>query len=73
MYAEMAKTADEEGFPQIAEKMRKVGQIERHHEERYRQLFNNIKDAIVFSRDGDKLWICRNCGHIEFGKEAQNY
>lgn len=70
MYAEMAKTAEEEGFTEIAAKMRGVAEIERHHEERYRKLFNNIKEAIVFSRDGDKMWICRNCGHIVFGKNA---
>lgn len=70
MYDRMAQEADEEGFPEIAEKFRGVAAIERHHEERYRKLAGNIEEGIVFSRDGDKVWMCRNCGHIEIGKEA---
>ena len=70
MYAKMAVEADEEGFPEIAEKFRGVAAIEKHHEERYRKLLQNIKDAIVFSRDGDVIWQCANCGHIVIGKQA---
>ncbi len=70
MYDRMAKEADEEGFPEIARKFRAVGAIEKHHEERYRKLLKNIEDAIVFSRDGDSIWICRNCGHIVVGPKA---
>lgn len=70
MYEEMAKDADEEGFTEIASKFRKVAAIERHHEERYRKLLANIDEGIVFSRDGDTLWICRNCGAIVVGKKA---
>lgn len=70
MYERMAKEADEEGFHEIAEKMRAVGAIERTHEERYRKLAGNIEEGIVFSRDGDKVWVCRNCGHIHIGKDA---
>ena len=70
MYERMAKEAEEEGFTEIAEKMRKVGAIEKHHEERYRKLLQNINDGIVFSRDGDVIWQCANCGHIVIGKKA---
>lgn len=70
MYDRMAKEAEEEGFKEIAQKMRMVGAIEKHHEERYRKLLKNIEDAVVFSRDGDCVWICRNCGHIVVGKKA---
>ena len=70
MYERMAQEADEEGFAEIAEKMRGVAAIEKHHEERYRKLLKNIEDAIVFSRDGDAIWICRNCGHVVVGKNA---
>lgn len=70
MYDRMAREAEEEGFPAIAAKFRQVGAIERHHEERYRKLLNNIEQAIVFSREGDTIWICRNCGHIVVGKKA---
>lgn len=70
MYDRMAKEAEEEGFKEIAQKMRMVGAIEKHHEERYRKLLKNIEDAIVFSREGDCVWICRNCGHIVVGKKA---
>ena len=70
MYDRMAKEADEEGFTEIAEKFRMVGAIEKHHEERYRKLLKNIEDKVVFSRDGDCIWQCSNCGHIVVGKEA---
>ena len=70
MYDRMAKEADEEGFTEIAAKMRAVGAIEKHHEERYRKLLKNMEDAVVFSREGDQIWICRNCGHIVVGKNA---
>uniref|UniRef100_A0AB33IYA2 Rubrerythrin family protein n=1 Tax=Prevotella sp. GTC17254 TaxID=3236794 RepID=A0AB33IYA2_9BACT len=70
MYATMAKEAMEEGFPEIAAKFNKVAAIEKHHEERYRKLLKNIEDKVVFSRDGDCIWQCRNCGHIVIGKQA---
>lgn len=70
MYDRMAAEADEEGFPQIAARFRAVAAIERHHEERYRRLLANIEEGIVFSREGDTVWICRNCGHIVIGKKA---
>ena len=70
MYEEFAKTAEEEGFTEIARKFRMVADIEKHHEERYRKLLKNIDDEVVFSRDGEKIWICRNCGHIVIGKDA---
>lgn len=70
MYERMAREADEEGFTEIAEKMRGVAAIEKHHEERYRKLLKNIEDKVVFSRDGDAIWQCRNCGHIVVGKNA---
>ncbi|MBP3786407.1 MAG: rubrerythrin family protein [Bacteroidaceae bacterium] len=70
MYATFAKEAREEGFDEIAEKFEMVGAIEREHEERYRKLLKNITDAIVFSREGDCVWQCSNCGHIVIGKQA---
>ncbi len=70
MYDRMAAEAEEEGFTQIAARFRAVGAIERHHEERYRRLLQNIEEGIVFSREGDTVWICRNCGHIVIGKKA---
>ena len=70
MYDEFAKVAEEEGFKTIAAKFRMVGEIEKHHEERYRKLLKNIEDEVVFSSDGDKVWICRNCGHVVIGKKA---
>ena len=70
MYDRMAREADEEGFAAIAAKFRAVAAIERHHEERYRRLLANIKQGIVFSREGDTVWICRNCGHLVIGKQA---
>ncbi len=70
MYARMAQEAREEGFPEIAEKFEGVAAIEKEHEERYRKLLKNIQDEVVFSRDGDVIWQCANCGHIVVGKKA---
>ena len=70
MYARMAKEADEEGFKEIAAKFRMVGKIEKEHEERYKKLLANIEGGLVFSRDGDAVWQCSNCGHIIVGKKA---
>ena len=70
MYAEFAKTAKEEGFDRIAYLFEAVGKIEKHHEERYRKLLENVKDGLVFSRDGECIWQCSNCGHIHIGKKA---
>lgn len=70
MYDRMADEAEEEGFAAIAARFRAVAAIERHHEERYRRLLQNIEEGIVFSREGDAIWICRNCGHIVVGKQA---
>ncbi len=69
MYAGFAKTAREEGFEQIALLFEMVAEIEKSHEERYKKLIANIENGVVFSRDGDKIWECRNCGHIVIGKE----
>jgi rubrerythrin len=70
MYKEFAEVAKEEGFEEIARLFKAVGAIEKEHEERYRKLLENVKDGLVFSKDGDKVWICRNCGHVHVGKEA---
>jgi rubrerythrin len=70
MYERMAKEAEEEGFAEIAEKFRGVAAIEKAHEERYLKLLENVKEGLVFSRDEDKIWQCRNCGHIVIGKQA---
>ena len=70
MYETFAKEAEEEGFTELAIKFRQVGEIEKHHEERYRKLLKNIDDQVVFSKDDEKIWICRNCGHIVIGKYA---
>lgn len=70
MYARMAEEAEEEGFTEIADKFRGVAAIEKTHEERYRRLLANIEQALVFSRDGDAIWVCRNCGHVTVGKNA---
>ena len=72
MYAEFAKTAKEEGFDRLAYLFEAVGAIEREHEERYRKLLNNVNNELVFSKDGDRIWQCRNCGHIVVGKKAPN-
>ena len=70
MYASFAKTAKEEGFDRLAFLFEKVGEIEKTHEERYLKLLQNIKDDNVFHKDGDKIWICRNCGYVYTGKDA---
>jgi rubrerythrin len=70
MYAEFAKTAREEGFDRIANLFEGVAKIEKEHEERYRKLLANINDKVVFSKDGDCIWVCRNCGHVHVGKDA---
>ena len=70
MYARMAKEAREEGFDEIAEKFEGVAAIEKAHEERYRKLLDNVKKERVFTKDGDVIWQCANCGHIVVGKKA---
>ena len=70
MYDSFAKTAEEEGFPELAARFRLVGAIEKHHEERYRALLRNIKMAEVFAKSEVKVWECRNCGHIVVGTQA---
>ena len=70
MYARMAKEAREEGFDEIAAKFEGVAAIEKEHEERYRKLLQNLRDKKVFSKDGDAVWQCANCGHIVIGKDA---
>ena len=70
IYKGFAATAREEGFDELAEKFEQVAAIEKTHEERYRKLLKNVNDKKVFSRDGDVIWVCRNCGHIVIGKEA---
>ena len=70
MYAEFAKIAEEEGFTDLAEKFRMVGEIEKAHEERYRALLNNIEMQKVFEKSEETMWECRNCGHIVIGKKA---
>ena len=70
MYKEFAETAREEGFDNIAILFEKVGEIEKHHEERYMKLVGNIENNLVFERNEEKIWICRNCEHIYKGKKA---
>lgn len=70
MYKEFAETAKEEGFDELARLFKMVGEIEKHHEERYLKLLQNIEDDRVFKKDGDKIWVCRNCGYVYTGKEA---
>lgn len=70
MYEGFAKTAEEEGFTELAAKFRMVGEIEKHHEERYRALLKNVETAEVFKKSEVKVWECRNCGHIVVGTEA---
>ncbi|MBQ3453218.1 rubrerythrin family protein [Candidatus Saccharibacteria bacterium] len=70
MYVEFAATAREEGFVDLAEKFEQVAAIEKSHEERYLKLLDNVKEKKVFSKEGDSIWICRNCGHIVVGKVA---
>ena len=70
MYATFAKEAREEGFEEIANKFELVAAVEREHEERYRKLLANVEGKLVFSREGDAIWQCLNCGHIMVGKDA---
>ena len=70
MYDGFAKTAEEEGFPELAARFRLVGEIERHHEERYRALPDNLKNSRVFAREEQQVWQCRNCGYTYIGKSA---
>jgi rubrerythrin len=70
MYDRMAKEAREEGFDHIADLFEGVAKVEKEHEERYMKLLENVENGLVFSRDGEKIWKCRNCGHICVGKEA---
>ncbi len=70
MYERFAKEAKEEGFDRIAYLFEEVGKIEKEHEERYKKLLDNIDGDLVFSKDGDRIWKCRNCGHIVIGKKA---
>ena len=70
MYDRMAKEAKEEGFDHIAYLFKAVGEIEKEHETRYKKLLENIENGLVFSKDGDRIWKCRNCGHIVIGKQA---
>ena len=70
MYAGFAKTAEEEGFTELAAKFRLVAEIEKHHEERYRALLKNVELAEVFAKSEVKVWECRNCGHIMVGMSA---
>ena len=70
MYATFAKEAREEGFNEIAFLFEEVSKIEKEHEERYLKLLENVENGLVFSRDGEKIWKCGNCGHIVIGKEA---
>ena len=72
MYDRMAKEADEEGFPELAAQFRGVAAIEKEHEERYRKLLKNCKEGLVFSKEGDTIWECLNCGHVVIGKKAPN-
>ena len=70
MYEEFAVTAEKEGFPELAKKFRMVGAIEKHHEERYRELLKNVETSEVFKKSEVKIWECRNCGHIVVGTNA---
>ena len=70
MYEGFAKTAEEEGFHELAHKFRMVAAIEKHHEERYRALLKNVETAAVFAKSEVKVWECRNCGHIIVGTQA---
>ncbi len=70
MYEGFAKTAEEEGFTELAKKFRLIAAIEKHHEERYRKLLSNVESAAVFEKSSVKVWECRNCGHIVVGTKA---
>ncbi len=70
MYEDFAKTAEEEGFKDLARKFRAVGAIEKHHEERYLALLKNVEEEAVFAKEDEKVWECRNCGYIVVSKKA---
>ncbi len=70
MYAEFAKTAEEEGFPELVAKFKLVAAVEKHHEERYRKLLENVETMKVFEKSEVKIWECRNCGHIVVGTKS---
>ena len=70
MYDKFAKEADEEGFTEIAATFRGIGEVEKEHEARYRKLLSNVETVAVFSREGDAVWQCRNCGYVYTGKAA---
>lgn len=70
MYDRFAKEADQEGFTEIANRFRLIGEVEKHHEERYRKLLQNLEDGTVFKKGSIVIWKCRNCGHIHVGIEA---
>lgn len=70
MYKKFAEEAEEEGFKEIAAKFRAIGEVEKHHEERYRKLLENVRNEKVFNNEVPTMWICRNCGHIHFGDSA---
>ena len=70
MYKRMAEEAREEGFTEIAKKFELVAEVEKAHEERYLRLLKNVKDEKVFSKDGEVIWQCSNCGHLVIGKKA---
>lgn len=70
MYPQFAKEAEEEGFTEIAALFRMVAEIEKEHEQRYLKLLENVEQGLVFSRDGERIWKCSNCGHIVIGKET---
>lgn len=70
MYARFAKEADEEGFKEIANRFRQIAEVEKHHEERYRTLLENLQDGTVFKKGSIVIWKCRNCGHLHIGLEA---
>ncbi len=70
MYAGFAETAEQEGFPELAARFRAVAAIEKHHEERYRALLNNVQTAQVFEKSQVQVWVCRNCGHVVVGTKA---
>ena len=70
MYDRMAKEAEEEGFPELAQRFRYVAEVEKHHEERYLALLKNVKESLVFSKKEKTVWECRNCGHLHEGENA---
>ncbi len=70
LYPEFARVAEEEGFAKVANAFRRIGMIEKDHEDRFRKLLKNIEETKVFKKDGDEAWYCRKCGHVHFGKQA---